>query len=86
MARSRTARDYEVIGMTSIYVGNLSSCATEDEIKRAFGHFGKVNCVKIIVEQETNLSRGYAFVEMPRGEAAEAAIEAMSRRIVTKAR
>ncbi len=72
--------------MTSIYVGNLSTYATEDEIRRAFGHFGQVSSVKIIVDQETNRSRGYAFVEMPSREAAEAAIEAMSRRIVSKAR
>ena len=86
MARSRTARDDEVIGMTSIYVGNLSTCVTEDEIRLAFGHFGQVSSVKIIVDQETNRSRGYAFVDMPSREDAEAAIEAMSRRIVTKAR
>jgi len=65
MARSRTARDDEAIGMTSIYAGNLSSCVTEDEIRRAFGHFGQVSSVKIIVDHENNRSRGYAFVEMP---------------------
>ena len=72
--------------MTSIYVGNLSSCVTEEEIRRAFGHFGQVSGVKIIVDHETNRSRGYAFVEMPSEEDAEAAIEAMSHRVVTKAR
>ena len=86
MARSRTDRDDEVIGMTSIYVGNLSLFVTEDEIRRAFGHFGQVNGVKIIVDHETNRSRGFAFVEMPSPEDAKAAIEAMSHRIVTKAR
>ena len=42
--------------------------------------------MKIIVDQETDRSRGYAFVEMPSPEDAEAAIEAMSRRVVTKDR
>ena len=72
--------------MTSIYVGNLSSSVTEEEIRRAFGHFGQVNGVRIIVDHETKRSRGYAFVEMPVQNDANAAIEAMSQREVKKAR
>lgn len=64
--------------MTNIYVGNLSFRATEDEIKQAFGQFGKVARVSIIVDRETGRSRGFAFVEMPNHEEAQAAIDGLN--------
>ncbi len=64
--------------MTNIYVGNLSFKATEDEIKQAFSQFGKVARVSIIVDRETNRSRGFAFVEMPDSQEAQAAIDGLN--------
>ena len=69
--------------MTNIYVGNLSFRATEDEIKQAFGRFGQVSKVSIIVDRETGRSRGFAFVEMPSLEEAKAAIEALNQQEIS---
>ncbi|NLX99889.1 MAG: RNA-binding protein [Rhodopirellula sp.] len=61
--------------MTSIYVGNLSFEATEDDIRQAFAAFGEVESVNMIMDRETGRSRGFAFVEMPDGAQAKEAIE-----------
>ena len=59
--------------MTSIYVGNLSHSATEDDVRNAFAAFGAVSNVTIIKDRETGRPRGFAFVEMSdNGEAATA--------------
>lgn len=61
--------------MTSIYVGNLSFDATEDDIRQAFAQFGNVASVNLITDRETGRPRGFAFVEMPDGAQAKEAIE-----------
>lgn len=65
--------------MTNIYVGNLAQRVTEEEIRQAFGRFGQVGKIRIVVDHETNQSLGYAFVEMTSPTDAKAAIEAMSK-------
>jgi RNA recognition motif-containing protein len=49
----------------NIYVSNLSFHTTEDDLKNMFEKFGTVTSAKIIMDRETNRSRGFAFVEMP---------------------
>ncbi len=61
--------------VTSIYVGNLSYEATEDDIREAFAAHGNVTSVNIVMDRETGRSRGFAFVEMPDGNEARQAIE-----------
>lgn len=63
--------------MTNIYVGNLSYRATEEDLRQAFGRYGQVANVSIIMDRETGRSRGFAFVEMPNPDEAKAAIEAL---------
>jgi len=48
----------------NIYVGNLSYGMSEDELRDAFGAFGQVSSVKILMDRETGRSRGFGFVEM----------------------
>lgn len=60
---------------TSIYVGNLSYEATEDDIRHTFEVFGAVESVNIISDRETGRSRGFAFVEMKDDEQAQQAIQ-----------
>lgn len=69
--------------MTNIYVGNLAQRVTEEEIRQAFGRFGQVGKVRIVVDHETKQSLGYAFVEMISPADAMAAIEAMSKPVVS---
>jgi RNA recognition motif-containing protein len=68
--------------VTNIYVGNLSYRATEDQLREAFGRFGQVSQVSIIMDRETGRSRGFAFVEMPNNEEAQSAIENLNQQEV----
>lgn len=58
----------------NIYVGNLSYGMSEDELRDAFGAFGEVSSVKILMDRETGRSRGFGFVEMPNQSDGEKAI------------
>jgi cold-inducible RNA-binding protein len=58
----------------NIYVGNLSYSMSESELRDAFGAFGEVSSVKILMDRETGRSRGFGFVEMPNQSEAETAI------------
>lgn len=58
----------------NIYVGNLSYAMSEGELRDAFGAFGEVSSVKILMDRETGRSRGFGFVEMPNQSEGEAAI------------
>jgi RNA recognition motif-containing protein len=64
--------------MTSIYVGNLSYTATEDDLRQAFSQHGEVASVNIIMDRETGRPRGFAFVEMPNGNEAATAIKELN--------
>lgn len=64
--------------MTSIYVGNLSYDAKEEDLREAFAQFGEVSAVNIITDRETGKPRGFAFVEMPDGAAAQSAIQQLN--------
>lgn len=62
----------------NIFVGNLSHEATEDDIRTAFGAFGKVTSVSIIRDKFSNEPRGFGFVEMESNAEAAAAIAGMN--------
>jgi len=48
----------------NIYVGNLPLTLTEDELKGMFSEYGQVFSAKLILDRDTNQSRGFGFVEM----------------------
>jgi RNA recognition motif-containing protein len=48
----------------TIYVGNLSYQATEDDLKAVFAEYGSVKRVVLPIDRETGRMRGFAFVEM----------------------
>lgn len=58
----------------NIYVGNLSSEVTEEELRQEFLPFGEVKSVSLIVDKNSGRSRGFAFVEMKSQSEGEAAI------------
>ncbi|MEM6451963.1 MAG: RNA-binding protein [Cyanobacteria bacterium P01_D01_bin.105] len=61
----------------SIYVGNLSFDATQDDINEVFTEYGTVKSVKVPTDRETGRVRGFAFVEMSSESEEQAAIEAL---------
>jgi RNA recognition motif-containing protein len=62
----------------NIYVGNLPFSISEDDVREAFSAYGQVASVSIIKDKFTGESRGFAFVEMPNGNEAQAAISALN--------
>ena len=71
---SATEREIEV----NIYVGNLPREATEEDVKEAFQGFGEVASVSIIKDKFSGEPRGFGFVEMPKKEEGQAAIEQLN--------
>ena len=63
---------------TSVFVGNVSYDATENELQDLFGQHGTVTDVNLMVDRVTKKPRGFAFVTMESKEAAEAAIKALN--------
>jgi RNA recognition motif-containing protein len=61
----------------TIYVGNLSYQATEDDLKEVFGEYGTVKRVVLPADRETGRLRGFAFVEMAEDAQEDAAITAL---------
>lgn len=50
--------------MKNIFVGNLSSNLTPDELRTLFQSYGAVERIEIVTDANTDYSRGFAFVEM----------------------
>ncbi|MGK7908646.1 MAG: RNA recognition motif domain-containing protein [Synechococcus sp.] len=61
----------------SIYVGNLSYDATEDDIRSVFSEYGSVKKVQLPTDRDTGRKRGFGFVEMDSDAEETAAIEAL---------
>lgn len=61
----------------SIYIGNLSYEATQDDLSQVFAEYGAVKSVKLPTDRETGRMRGFGFVEMSSDAEEEAAIEAL---------
>lgn len=64
--------------MKKIFVGNLSWKANEEILRPLFEAYGAVISIKIVTDQYTGKSKGFAFVEMESPEAAKAAIEGLN--------
>ena len=62
----------------NIFVGSLSFKMTEEELQKEFEAFGEVGSVKIILDQTTLKSRGFAFITMPNQDQATAAIAGLN--------
>ena len=48
----------------TIYVGNLSYRATEEDLSAVFAEYGTVQRIVLPTDRETGRMRGFAFVEM----------------------
>ena len=62
----------------NIYVGNLSSEVTDDDLRAAFEAFGQVETANVIKDKYSGESRGFGFVEMPSKNEAQNAIDEMN--------
>ena len=58
-----------------LFVGNLSPDTTSTELRDLFNEVGVVDSCNLIIDRETERSRGFGFIEMNTKEAATAAKE-----------
>ncbi len=59
---------------SKIYVGNIPVQATEADLKNHFSKAGDVASVKIMKDQQSGQSRGFAFIEMSTRREAQKAV------------
>lgn len=58
-----------------LYVGNLPYSVDNDKLAELFAEAGTVESANVIIDRDSNRSKGFGFVEMSSAEEAEAAIE-----------
>jgi len=66
----------------NIYIGNLSSSVSGDNLQTLFAEFGEVQASKVILNWRTNESKGFGFVEMPSNSEADQAIKALNGKMI----
>ena len=64
--------------MQNIFVGNLAVHTTEQTLRTAFEVFGHVLTVKVVIDRDSGVPRGFAFVEMSSDAEAQAAIAGLN--------
>jgi RNA recognition motif-containing protein len=60
-----------------LYVGNLTYNVNETDLQELFSHYGTVESAQVIVDRDTNRSKGFGFVEMGSDAEAQAAIQGL---------
>ena len=61
-----------------IYVGNLPYSVRDNELEAMFNSYGEVTSATVIIERDTNRSKGFGFVEMSDDSEATKAINEMN--------
>jgi RNA recognition motif-containing protein len=62
---------------TKLFVGKLSFDTTNDSLQALFAQYGTVASAQVIMDRDTNRSKGFGFVEMADQTAAQTAINAL---------
>jgi len=62
----------------TIFVSNLSFQAMDSDLKKLFSEFGEVKSAKVVTDNFSRRSRGFAFVEMMSNPEAAKAIEKLN--------
>jgi cold-inducible RNA-binding protein len=63
---------------TKLFVGSLSYNTTDATLEEFFAQVGKVVSAKVIIDRDTNRSKGFGFVEMSSDEEAQAAVKELN--------
>ncbi|WP_070972156.1 RNA recognition motif domain-containing protein [Vibrio sonorensis] len=61
-----------------LLVRNLARTTTEQEIRVLFSAHGSVTECNLVLDQETGLSKGFAFLEMPDDNEAKTALNSLN--------
>ncbi len=62
----------------NIFVAKLNYATSDEAVRQAFEEFGTVDSVKIIMDRDTQQSKGFGFVEMPNDSEAYDAINQLN--------
>jgi RNA recognition motif-containing protein len=63
---------------TKLFVGSLSYNTTDAGLEEFFAAVGNVVSAKVIIDRDTNRSKGFGFVEMSTDEEAKAAVDQLN--------
>ena len=63
---------------SKLYVGNLSYSMRDNDLELEFSPYGSVQSAKVMMDRDTNRSKGFGFVERSSAAEAEAAIAALN--------
>jgi len=63
----------------NIYVGNLPSGVSEEEIREMFVKYGEVESVTLVKDRFSGQSKGFGFVDMPSNSEADQVIKALNK-------
>jgi len=61
-----------------LYVGNLPYGVSDSDLQRMFEPHGSVVSAQVIIDRDTNRSKGFGFVEMGTDQEAQTAIQALN--------
>ncbi len=61
-----------------LFVGSLAWACTDADLEEFFAQAGTVVSAKVIVDRETNRSKGFGFVEMSSDEEAKVAVDTLN--------
>lgn len=62
----------------NIYVSNLGFNVSDEDLKTLFAKHGEVSSAKVIMDNFSGQSRGFAFVEMPNDSQGQQAIDQLN--------
>jgi RNA recognition motif-containing protein len=62
----------------NIYAGNLAFSTSEADLRTLFEKHGEVSSANLITDRMSGQSKGFAFIEMPQKDQAQAAITALN--------
>ncbi len=63
---------------TKLFIGSLAWATNDDSLTALFSTVGTVVSASVIMDRETNRSKGFGFVEMSSDEEAKAAVEQLN--------
>jgi RNA recognition motif-containing protein len=61
-----------------IYVGNLGYDTRNADLEQLFSQFGTVRSAEVVMERDSNRSKGFGFVEMSTDDESDAAIATLN--------
>jgi RNA recognition motif-containing protein len=63
---------------TKLFIGSLAWATNDDSLKEFFSQAGTVVSASVIMDRETNRSKGFGFVEMSSDEEAKKAVDELN--------